>query len=525
MPKPLFLHRPSGLYARFLVPADLRAQVGSRFLVRSLRLPPGDAARFAAARLGLALSEAFNTMRRGRHVDLKKTLRDWSVKSLTLPNGTRLEGVQVDGPEDHALFAQALDDIGRLDGPVVAAPAAVAAKDVPWLSYAIDVHLADLVGSSRDPKTVMESRHTLRVFLGVVGDLSTADLTQAHVRAFTEAVKRWPSNASKREPYRGRTVKDVLRLAELNDEPSPAEHTLNKHRQRLSVFIQWLLQSRFLAVNPMAGLPVNEDPDAEAETGRPFTSAELQAIFAPVSFLPWASKYPHRFWGPILGLYTGARVTEVAQLYVADVETVDGVAGIHINRRFAGQKLKNKQSRRFVPLAQPVLDAGFLGFVEEVKAAKLERLFPHLPNGTGLGFGRQLSRQFSTYIKRAGVVESGLAFHAFRHTLATSLEDAMEEEEAIARLTGHFSKSQTVLARFYLKRTDVIDRKTLPDRVATLAKFVPPVDLPTYKPGQFAQALKEAPAETAAPKRQRRAVAAGGHRSGEQNPHVRSGSG
>lgn len=266
MPKPLFLHRPSGLYARFLVPADLRAQVGSRFLVRSLRLPPGDAARFAAARLGLALSEAFNTMRRGRHVDLKKALkaahgagvRDWSVQSLTLPNGTKLEGVQVDGPEDHALFAQALDDIGRLDGPVVAAPSAVAPKDVPWLSYAIDVHLADLVGSSRDPKTVMESRHTLRVFLGVVGDLSTADLTQAHVRAFTEAVKRWPSNASKREPYRGRTVKDVLRLAELNDEPRPAEHTLNKHRQRLNVFIQWLLQSRFLAVNPMAGLPVNE---------------------------------------------------------------------------------------------------------------------------------------------------------------------------------------------------------------------------------------------------------------------------
>ena len=108
MPKPLFLARPAGLYVRFLVPADLRHLVGSRFLVRPLRLPPGDAARLAAARLGLSLSQAFNTMRRGRYVDLKKALRDWSVQSLTLPNGTKLEGVQVDGPEDHALFAQAL---------------------------------------------------------------------------------------------------------------------------------------------------------------------------------------------------------------------------------------------------------------------------------------------------------------------------------------------------------------------------------------------------------------------------------
>ena len=60
MPKPLFLRRPSGLYARFLVPVDLRAEVGSRFLVRALPGLRGDAARLVAARLGLALSEAFD---------------------------------------------------------------------------------------------------------------------------------------------------------------------------------------------------------------------------------------------------------------------------------------------------------------------------------------------------------------------------------------------------------------------------------------------------------------------------------
>jgi hypothetical protein len=45
MPKPLFLHRPAGLYVRFRVPADLLGVVGSRFLVRPLKMVKGDHAR------------------------------------------------------------------------------------------------------------------------------------------------------------------------------------------------------------------------------------------------------------------------------------------------------------------------------------------------------------------------------------------------------------------------------------------------------------------------------------------------
>jgi hypothetical protein len=68
MPRPLLLHRPAGLYVRFRVPSDLRELVGSRFLVRPLRQPVGQAARLAAAVLDMALSAAFGRMRRGNSV-------------------------------------------------------------------------------------------------------------------------------------------------------------------------------------------------------------------------------------------------------------------------------------------------------------------------------------------------------------------------------------------------------------------------------------------------------------------------
>lgn len=63
MPKPFILHRPTGLYVRFLIPQDLRAVVGSRFLVMSLGGLTGDRARLAAAQLAMALSQQFERLR------------------------------------------------------------------------------------------------------------------------------------------------------------------------------------------------------------------------------------------------------------------------------------------------------------------------------------------------------------------------------------------------------------------------------------------------------------------------------
>lgn len=503
MPKPYFLSRPAGLYVRFRVPEDLRLKIGLRFVVRSMRGLRGDAARLSAAQQAVALSAVFDRLRKGDDdvvkLDAKKLIEslqraadegrilEWKATGVRV-GGVDFGTVTTHGRQDTLDFIETMKAAAEL-APLLPMPAPVpapvasvvvpepSAATGPLLSQAIADYLADLEAAKRDPKTVLESRHSLRILLGVVGDIPAGTLSQTHVRAFFDAVRRWPSNATKRPEYRSLSVLEVLALSKARKEPEPAAHTLNKHRQRLSAFVQPLLAARVISHNPMAGIVrmSAHAASAEVETGRPFTTTELQAIFNPSVYLPWAKKYAHRYWAPILGLYSGARVTEVAQLYVDDIETVDGVPGFHVNRRFPGQKIKNAQSRRFVPLAQPVLDVGFLRFVEDARKAGQARLFPDLPNGTGLGFGRQLSRQFSAYIKKCGVVEEGMGFHAFRHTFATLLSEAGVETSDIARLTGHLDgKAQgSVLEKFY------IDRKTLPLRVAAMEKLGVPIFLPS----------------------------------------------
>lgn len=501
MPKPLMLSRSAGLYARFFVPTDLRALVGTRYLVRSLGARRGDQARLVAAMMGMALCSAFDAMRKGIAVDvdeLLKKIRAGDIYELTLhdvklPNGTRIAQAQLDTPADAALFGDliARASTDEISGTFV--PKMPKRPKIDWdasepttgktagglmLSKAVSDHLADLTAARLHQKTVLESRHTLRLFAGIIGeDVPVSSLSQDHVRRFFDGARCWPSNATKRPLYRDLSVQDVVKLAKKNQEQEPAAWTMAKHRQRLSVFFVSLMQGKHLAVNPLDGIRAISTPDAE-DKGSPFTDAELQAIFDPVEFPKWASKYAHRWFGPILGLYSGARVNEIAQLRLEDIDTIDGVPGFFVRQGGKGQSVKNRNSRRFVPLAKPVIESGFLDYVEEAKRAGGEQLFPDLPNSTGLGFGRQLSRQFSVYIKRQGIAAKGQGFHGFRHTMASRLDEAGVSASAIAAITGH-GAGQTVLEKFY------IDRRSLPDRVATLAKFTPPVSLPIYDSTRF----------------------------------------
>lgn len=498
MSKPLFLKRPAGLYVRFRVPADLLSVVGSRFLVRPLKMVKRDRARLVAECMAVALSEAFGELRQGNVVDLKKALaaaqnvgrRDLTLGEVSLPNGTVFRNVQIDTDQDARQFQAMVDEASRaiasrtVREPALAmVPAKATPKKESLLSRQIAVHLGDLERAKREKKTVLDSRHALRLFLGIVGDKPVRELNADDCRLFFDDVAHWPRNASKQADNAGLSVRDIIAQAKAVGGEKPAAHTLSKHRQRLSVFINFLLDNDQLQKNPLKGTAKTSKFDTGDDTGRAFTQSELDAIFEPVAFAAWSAKYPHRLLARMIGLYTGARITEVCQLYVDDIATEHGVHGFHIRKGKPGQKLKNKSSLRLIPIAHPLLDAGFMAFVDDMKAAGQERLFPHLPNTDGNGFGRQMSRQFSTYIKVRGVADPGMGFHAFRHTMATRLDRAGVGHGTIARIIGH-GLSGGVLPKFY------IDARSLPERVTALGQFEAGVALPVYRLGQFARALR-----------------------------------
>ncbi|HEY0199475.1 MAG TPA: integrase, partial [Rhodanobacter sp.] len=223
-------------------------------------------------------------------MDLKKALEaaqglgriDLTLGSVELPNGTVLRNVEVNTPKDerqlHALMhaATGISSVAPVPSPPKAKP-----KKEDLLSSQMDVHLRDLERASRDKKTVLDSRHTLRLFLGIVGDRPVSALGATECRLFFDEVQFWPKNASRKPENAGASIKEIIKKAKACGVASLASHTSNKHRQRLSVFLNFLLDNDKLQKNPLKGVAKASKFNAEDDTGRAFTQEELDAIFEP----------------------------------------------------------------------------------------------------------------------------------------------------------------------------------------------------------------------------------------------------
>lgn len=367
MPKPLLLKRRSGLYVRFLVPGDLQGRIGSRFIVRSLQGARADSARLMAAALGYALSKAFERLRMDAMAEPKGLLdialagvKKGKVYDIELPNGTK---IRTDGSEaEHQRVRETITDLEKAGAFAPAPSMAPANPKVGLLSERIEKFLAQMKVQERSDTNHFDTAYSLKIFLGLVGDKDLSEVSTDDLDTFMEALAYWPSNASKKDAYQDLSPKQVVEKSKTRNDPKLAARTKEKHLDRLKVFFNNCVERRILTYSPCTGLRVTSKQQDEQETRQPFSEEDLRIIFAPQHF---TTAVPHKHWSPILGLYTGARVNELGQLRIGDVEEIDGIWGMHISHQ-----VKNKTSRRFLPLHPAVLQLGFLDYIDDATSPR-----------------------------------------------------------------------------------------------------------------------------------------------------------
>lgn len=483
MPKPYFIQRPSGLYVRFLVPEYARSTWGARFILKSLGGRRGDEARLAAARLGYALSQFFSGLRAMARKGISNKSDDGLVPVHTdgrrirrrIVEGVpaiaarehyqveeRLDGSWViiaDGPEDHE---NAMDMV-RLLRSIPPDPQFVRTRlppppvDGPMLEQRVELFLQQFNQKQRAEANKLDTAFTMRLFVGIIGDKPLMDIGAEDMDRLLDALAHWPPNASKRSPYSDLSPREVVIVAKRNQETPISLRTREKHLDRLRVFFNWALERRDIDRNPCASLHVMTREQEDTQSRRAFTPAELNTIFNP-AIRQMYCRTPAQWWVPALALYTGARVQELSQFHTEDVEEVAGIWGLHIAARFPGQRIKNRQSKRFVPIHPALLEAGFLDYLAQVRnELGSGPLFP----GLGAKPGDAISDWFNrTYLRqRCGIQGEGQVFHCFRHTFSTAADRLNIPEGRLARITGH-SQGTSVLRGHY------IDVPTLPERAA-----------------------------------------------------------
>ncbi|MEC9346390.1 MAG: site-specific integrase [Pseudomonadota bacterium] len=188
------------------------------------------------------------------------------------------------------------------------------------------------------------------------------------------------------------------------------------------------------AMRHLGGAPGSE------EKRRSFTPEELKRLFSAPVFTGCQSAgrtsekgdfrvNDHRFWVPVLGLYTGARLNELCQLLVDDVKQEGTIWFIDICRG-PGKNLKSEAAERKVPLRRELIELGFLDYQRSRKAAGSGVLFPELKVGAGGYKSDNASKWFARLLKSTftGPTErDGLVFHSFRHHFVDRIRNVSGE--------------------------------------------------------------------------------------------------
>jgi integrase len=302
------------------------------------------------------------------------------------------------------------------------------------------------------PDTLRMNKEIIGWFAQHVGATFPASaIDKRAVREWKQALGRFPIKAAEIRELRGLQFKKIITENDRLKRPTLSDLTINKYLSALGAFCQWLMQNGHLETNPVDGMHLGKDRGP----GRinPYTSEQLSQIFASPLFTGSESEdqlhkpgnvlvRDHRYWLPLLALFTGARMGELAQLLASDVRKDRGHWIIHVTTEGDSSKvIKTKGSMRVIPIHPELVRLGFLGFHSECIGS---RLFPEIKPDTRGSLAGHYSRLYARYLKRIGVKnDASLNFHSFRHGMADALRRAGYRDEEFGFLLGHTQATTT----------------------------------------------------------------------------------
>jgi len=271
-----------------------------------------------------------------------------------------------------------------------------------------------------------------------------------------KAVAEWFYARTERKPVEQITRQDVLAFKDKLLAEGQSVANTNMKLSRLRTMLSWAYQNNLAPANVAEGISVKV---ADRGKGRrlPFALDELQAIFASPVYAagerPKGGKGEAAYWLPLLGLFTGARLEEIGQFRVSDVQRKeypdqDGemLASwfLHITEATDGRgqanRIKNAVSERLVPLHPELERLGFIAYVGKLKDQQ-GRVFPDLvPNIYGR-LTAKWGEWFGPYMRTVcGITDKRKVFHSFRHTFKDYSRRAKMPEGIQRQLMGHAGK-------------------------------------------------------------------------------------
>jgi integrase len=295
-----------------------------------------------------------------------------------------------------------------------------------------------------------------------------------------------PSNMEKRKIYRDKTIDELLCM-EIPESDRRANRTIKKLIGRVGTLFTYAIDEEIYdGNNPALRLILPKSKDDEDMRRSPFDKDDLIKLFHSKEYLNDKHKYPYMFWSPIIALFHGMRLNEIAQLHLSDIKRSEGgVLVFEVIENREDKSVKTTAGKRLVPIHPFIIkELNFLRFYRDVKSKGVERLFHELQKGKK-GYGARISKWFNArYRKRCGIVppEDGRmkVFHSFRTTFITDLRHKKVHDMMLKQVVGH--KIDSSVTGDY---TDKFPPQQLLQEIIVMIDFEKQIDLSHLKHSKY----------------------------------------
>ena len=468
----LFL-RDGRYYFRARLPAELVQALGKKELKRSLGTKSLTEA-IKRSRPLVALISQLRTMsdsekifRQLHNIGLSPDKLTHKIGSISKSKaGYVIKDVDVNpaSPEDVKALLAVIDALGAADEErLTKAPASSI-----LLSQAVDAYIAHYT-TLNNPPMLKKVKSVVKVlFIAIVGDKPINELKKQDLsKFFDEAQKLPPTWISSH--LKGLSIAAII---EGNEKARLSLSTLKTpYKAAINGFLAWSFD-RYKDIGfPEITITKHDitylgETDEDGGNGqRAFKPDELRRLFECPETLKLANDWQnvHRYWLILVGLHTGARVREICQLNpITDIKEIGGVYCFCFQKISKEddkstadpevvKSLKNKGSKRNVPIHPRLIDLGFLEYVKclvEADARRFSPLFSVKNGNAGAEAGRQLIRYLKALNLRDETPGARIAgFHAFRHTFISYAHNY--DIPNYWELSGHDDKNVPESAKIY----------------------------------------------------------------------------
>lgn len=293
------------------------------------------------------------------------------------------------------------------------------------------------LGNQWASKTQMEKTKHIALLCEILDKKTDVQrILPSDAQRVKDALTSYPKNRQKNPLTRNMPLIKVLAI---RDVEKLDVRTLNKYLQTYSSMFGWAKRNGYVEKNVFDGLRVRFNKKQSKSSRRAFTPDQIRIMLRELLHNELGLvREDYQKWGPLIALYSGARLNEIAQIHLTDIREIEGIWCFDLNDDGETKKLKTDTSRRCVPIHSRLIELGVLEHVQALRRSGVQKLFQDFTYCQKNGWGRSLGRWFNDrFLVRLGIKDKGVSFHVFRHTVITGLYQAGVEEPIVQTIVGH----------------------------------------------------------------------------------------